>query len=109
LKGEIKMKVIDISAKLTNEKPVVKISDDMELAVKNDKNTVLLVQQELSREDGRPDIVKFDAVMKLIVGEKAVKALDALELPFNDYTTVVKAVMAAATGEDYDTVDARFQ
>lgn len=104
------MKVIDISSKLTNEKPIVKVTEDVELMVRNDKNTVLLVQQELEKNDGsKSDVEKFDTIMKLMVGDIAVRQIDALELSFVDYLMVVKAVLAAATGEEIETIEARFQ
>lgn len=103
------MKVIDISAKLTNERSVIKIADGVEFTVKNDKNTVLLVQQELNKEDNKTDIERFDTILKLLIDDDAVKKLDALELPFNDYMIVIKAVLAAATSESFDAIEARFQ
>lgn len=101
------MKVIDISSKLTNEKPIIKIAEGMEFPVKNDKNTVLTVNQLFSA-DGN-DVENFDKILKVLLGEKAVKAIDKLELPYQDYVTIIKGVTAAATGQEIEEVEQRFQ
>ena len=42
------MSMIDISKKLSNDKPVIKISEGKEYKINNSKNTMLLINQEIS-------------------------------------------------------------
>jgi hypothetical protein len=102
------MKVIDISSKLSNEKPVIKLADGLEFEVDNDKNKVLIMQQTLSSDEG-DDIEKFDKIITILLGKKAHDKIESLKYSFADYTTIVKAVMAAATDVDYEEIESRFQ
>lgn len=41
------MSMIDISKKLSNDKPVIKIAEGKEYKINNSKNTMLLINQEM--------------------------------------------------------------
>ncbi|MBY2477629.1 hypothetical protein KWV16_12140 [Clostridioides difficile] len=100
--------IIDISTKLTNEKPKIKISEDKVYTVNNSKNTVLIVNQRMS-ENNSNEIELIDDALKLLLGEKAFKEIDSMQLSFVDYKTIFVAVMAAISGETYEETETRFQ
>lgn len=101
-------KTIDISAKLTNERPLLKLREGLAYPIDNRKNTVLLLNQKLESSDLN-DLAKVDEVLGLVLGKEAVQAINKLDLTFEGYQTVFMAALAGAFGEDYETVEARFQ
>lgn len=98
-------KHIDISAKITMEKPTVTFCGKT-YEVNNGKNNMLLVQQYLGEEHG--DIEMLFRVVEMLLGKKASEEIDKLDLPLDALKTVYLAVMAAASGEDYEEAEARF-
>lgn len=107
--------IIDISSRITNELPLVKISDDLTITVNNRKNTILNVQamaaefERKAKED--PELNEFVMIGKaieMLAGAKAAKAIEELDLPVTEYKVVYHAIMAAATGTSIEDV-ARFQ
>mgnify|MGYP000757893727 CR=1 FL=1 len=102
-------KIIDISSKITNELPVVKITDEIVVTVNNRRSTILNVQamtKELERktDDEEYDEMAFmNKVLELIVGGKKVKEINDLDLPFPEYKEVYNAIFGAATGDYGDT------
>lgn len=101
-------KVIDITSKLTNDRPTIKLSEDMEFEVDNRKNTVLKVEKMLSGEDVN-SIAVIDQVLAEFIGKDAVEKIDKLDLSFGAYKTIFTGVMAGAMGEDFEVVKERFQ
>lgn len=100
-------KHIDISSKITLEKPTVAFCGKS-YEVNNGKNTMLLLQQYME-EDGHGDVDRLSHTLEMLLGKAAAKELDALDLPLDDLKTVYLAVMAAATGADFEETEARFQ
>lgn len=98
-------KHIDISAKITLEKPTVTFCGKT-YEVNNGKNTMLLLQQYAGEEHG--DLEMVDHTVALLLGKKAAAEIDKLDLPFDTLKTVYIAIMAAANGEDYEEAEARF-
>ena len=109
--------IIDISKKITNELPMIRISDTQIYSVNNRKNTILnmqaMIQEEerkAKQEDGTFDEMKLmDKALKMLVGAKAAKEIEEMDLPFPEYKIVYQAIMAAATGTDMEEVESRFQ
>lgn len=99
-------KHIDISAKITMEKPTVAFAGKT-YEVNNGKNTMLLLQQYMNGEHDNLEAV--DHTIKLLLGEKAAGEIDKLDLPMDALRTVYIAIMAAASGEDYEEAEARFR
>ena len=99
-------KHIDISAKITGERPTVAFSGKT-YEVDNGKNNMLLLQQYMTEKHS--DVELLIHALELLLGKKASAEVDALNLPLNELQTVYIAVMAAAAGEDYDEAMARFQ
>lgn len=101
-------KVIDISAKLTNEKPKLKLSEDKVYEIDNRKNTILVMYQKM-QEGNINDLELLDEVIGLLLGEKAAKEIDEMNLSIKDYQTIVIAIMAAIQEIEYEQAEAMFR
>ena len=100
------MGMIDISKKLSNEKPILKIAEGKEYNVNNSKNTMLLIDQQM--RSGENEVESMDYVIRLTLGEKAFKEIESMEMPFSDYKILFIGVMAAVSGQTYDEVEKNF-
>lgn len=98
--------MIDITSKLTTEKPQIKLGD-LVCTVNNSKNCVLQIMQIL--EGDGADMDKVDKILPIALGEGVAKKIDAMDLPFADYKMLITAVLAAATNTPYEDAEARFQ
>jgi hypothetical protein len=58
------IKVIDITSKLTEERPVLKVKDEM-FQVDDRKNTVIALNQELTKE-GSSNFGMMDKIIKIL-------------------------------------------
>ncbi|WP_160045578.1 hypothetical protein [Paenibacillus sp. USDA918EY] len=99
-------KTIDISGKLTNERPVLKLGEGKEYEIDNRKNTVLAIQSKM--DEGSEGTAYLDEVLELALGKEAVKEINESDISFADYQIIFVAALAGALGEDYETVEARF-
>lgn len=99
-------KMIDISSKISNALPVVKITDEIVVTVNNRKSNILKMQAMVKEQEkvakknkGEFDEIKFmNDVLGMLIGEKNAEAIDSLDLPLPDYKIVYEAIMDAATG-----------
>ena len=101
-------KVIDISAKLTNERPKLKLAKDKIYEIDDRKNTIILLNQKIQETDVN-DINAIDEIISIVLGEEAAKEIDAMNLPMAAYQSIMIAITAAVTGEDYEVAEARFR
>ena len=109
--------IIDISGKITNQLPVVKISDEIIVTVNNRKSTILNMQlmikeaeNKSKKNGGEYDEIAFmDKCLTMLIGQKLSDAINALDLPLPEYKLVYQWIMAAATGQSQGEVAARFQ
>lgn len=99
-------KVIDITPKLTNEAPVVKLWGK-EYTADTRKNTVLELYQMMDKSSGTPD--DMCKGIEMILGKDAIKAIDTENLYFADLKTVFYGALAAATDEPLDDIINRFR
>lgn len=95
-------KVYDISAKITNSRPTIKITEDLICEVNNRKSVVLCVQAmfkeaERKNTDDREIIEK---ALALLMGKNNAEKLEKLDLPFPEYMEVYHSVVAVAQGND---------
>lgn len=98
--------MIDISAKITNQLPVIKITDEIIVTVNNRKNTILNLQamvQEAERkaekEGGTYDEMAYIAkAMEMLIGKKSSEEIEKLDLPLPEYKEIYSVVMQVATG-----------
>ncbi len=100
-------KVIDITGKLTNEKPRVRISEDFEFEVNTSKNAVIKMQ--MLANENLPDIELMDEGLKILMGDEAYSRLEAMDLTVDGYKTVYTAVMACINNESFEDAAKRFQ
>lgn len=100
-------KTIDISGKLTNERPLLKLGEGKEYPIDNRKNTVLQAQTIMESSEAN-ELDKAGQVLELLLGKEAADEINASDLTFADYQMVFVATLAGALGEDYETVEARF-
>lgn len=101
-------KVIDISAKLTNERPKLKLAEDKIYEIDDRKNTILLLNQKMQGSDMN-DLNAIDEMIGVVLGEKAAKEINDMNLPIVAYQSIMIAIMAAVTGEEYEVAEARFR
>lgn len=100
-------RMIDIRSKITNQLPVIQITDEIVVTVNNRKSNILKVQafvkeqeKQAKKNSNEFDEVKFmNDVLTMLIGEKNAKAIEDLDLPLPDYKTVYEEIMKAATGE----------
>lgn len=105
--------IIDISGKITNQLPVVKITDDIVVTVNNRKSTVLNIQamareveQKAQQSENPEDYDRMPFMRKtleMLVGRKNADAIEALDLPMPEYSLVYETLMNTATGMTDDT------
>lgn len=98
-------KHIDISARITCERPTVAFCGKA-YEVNNGKNNMLLLQEYMDEEHG--DVDRLSHTLEMLLGKRAMEELDRLDLPLDELKTVYVAVMAAAMGEDMEEAEARF-
>lgn len=109
--------VIDIRDRITNELPMVRVTEELVITVNNRKNTILNMQAMISEEqrkslenEGAFDEMKMmRKTLEMLIGKKAADEVEALDLPFPEYKMVYQAIMAAATGNTMEDVEKRFQ
>lgn len=99
--------IIDISAKITNELPVVKITDDIVVTVNNRKSVILNIQAmalEAERKAKADESHEYDQMefikkaLGMLVGIKKAEDIEALDLPIPEYQEVYQTLMAVASG-----------
>lgn len=101
-------KVIDISKKLTNERPQLKLAEDKIYEIDDRKNTIILLNQKIQDTDVN-DINAIDEMISVVLGKEAAKEIDEMNLPMAAYQSIMIAIMAAVVGEDYEVAEARFR
>ncbi|GIO34346.1 hypothetical protein J2TS6_54870 [Paenibacillus albilobatus] len=99
-------KTIDITGKLTNERPVLKLGEGKEYPIDNRKNTVFQIQTKI--DEGGEGTEYIDEVLELALGKDAVKEINESDVSFADYQIIFVAALAGALGEEYEAVEARF-
>lgn len=99
-------KTIDITSKLTNERPVLKLGKGKEYPIDNRKNTVFQIQALMDAET--EGTAYLDEVLELALGKEAVKEINESDISFEDFQVIFVAALAGALGEDFEVVEARF-
>lgn len=103
-------KVYDISAKLTNERPKIKLAEDKIYEVDNRKNTVLKMQQKLQEQEADIDDLNFlDEAIEILLGKEAAKELSDMDLSIANYQTIFITIMAAIQEIEYEQAEAMFR
>lgn len=92
--------------KLKNEERFIKIGEES-YKVDCSKNTMIEVMALMEQESN--SIAAMEASMEKLIGKEGKDAIEARGLNLEDYKTVWIAIQAAASGETYETAEARFQ
>lgn len=100
------MGMIDISKKLTNDKPVIRITEGKEYKINNSKNTMLLINQEM--QNNKNELEAMDKAVKLALGESAFEEIESMELSFADYKVLFIGIMAGVSDQSYEEVEKSF-
>ena len=100
------MSMIDISKKLSNDKPVIKIAEGKEYKINNSKNTMLLINQEM--QNNKTELAAMDKVVKLALGQTAFQEIESMELSFADYKVLFIGIMAGVSDQSYEEVEKNF-
>lgn len=93
--------IIDISKKITNELPVVKITEELVVTVNNRKSVVLNIQamiEETQRTGKEEDIALMVKAMEMLIGKKHTDEIEKMDLPLTEYTMIFETIMDVATG-----------
>lgn len=100
----MKKNIFDISAQITNQLPVLKITDDIIVTVDNRHNNVLCIQGLAIESEGK---IKEEELMSktitMLIGEKHAKAIEELNLPLPEYKLVYRSLLQVALGTFEDT------
>lgn len=100
------MSMIDISKKLSNDKPVIKIAEGKEYKINNSKNTMLLINQEM--KNNKNELEAMDKAVKLALGQSAFEEIENMELSFADYKVLFIGIMAGVSDQSYEEVEKNF-
>lgn len=101
-------KTIDLSQKLDNTRPLIKIAEGKIYEVDNRKNTVLKLDQKMGAV-GQGDLQAIEEVIVSLLGKEAAKEIEAMDLSISSYNQIIIAIMALISDESYEVTEARFQ
>lgn len=94
-------KVIDISMKITNQLPMIRITEDLAVTVNNRKSTILNIQamaQEAETKENKDDMAFMIKGLEMLVGKDASDKIEALDLPIPEYKEMYNTIMQVAMG-----------
>lgn len=96
-------KIIDISSKLTTEKPQIKIGEKL-YCINNGIDTVLKFE-ELATQ-GSKGLIE---AIKLAISEESAKEINLESISIKNFKVLTVAIMAAMQDLEYEEAEARFQ
>ena len=103
------VKTIDISKYINNDAPQMVLFGKT-YTVKNDKKTILLLNEVQQKSD---DIDADEKIIELLVGKEAGAEICKVINESANYSDNAKVIMlnllALATGQDYEVLEARFR
>ena len=94
-------KVIDISMKITNQLPMIRITEDLVVTVNNRKSTILNIQamaQEAENKENKDDMAFMIKGLEMLVGKDASDKIEALDLPIPEYKEMYNTIRQVAMG-----------
>ena len=98
--------MIDISSKLTCEKPTLKLGEGLVFEIDNSKNTVLKVQNAMK---GKEDNEVIDMAIRELLGEEAHKKIESMNLSINAYKNIFIGLMAGISDMTYEEAEKQFR
>ena len=103
------VKTVDISKYINNDAPQMVLFGKT-YTVKNDKKTILLLNEVQKKSD---DIDADEKIIELLVGKEAGAEICKIINESSNYSDNTKVIvlnlLALATGQDYEDLEARFQ
>lgn len=101
----------DISAKITNKLPEVKITDDIIVTVNNRKSTILNIYamfEENKRKDDEEhndldEVGLMHKALGMLIGQKRADEIEALDLPIPEYKVLYQDLFTIARGDEEPT------
>ena len=99
--------VYDLSSRLTNDRPVIKIDKEHQYEVDNTMTAFTDIMDGIMDSEG--PLQAYPKVIKRILGDEAAAEIDAMNLSYQDYQEVYFATVAASEGLEIDEIKARFQ
>ena len=103
-------KIYDITSKITNDLPVLKITDEIVVTINNRKNNILCIQAMANENENKEEADRMGdeeligKSMRMLVGDASADRIEALDLPVNEYRAIYDAMLEIAlTGELSDT------
>jgi len=105
--------LFDISQRITNELPVLRITKDIICTVNNRKSNVLKVYamaKEIEKKNGqeggeKDEFAIMQKSLEMLIGVKEAKAIEEMDLPITEYRDIFQAVMAASQGKTLEGLD----
>lgn len=101
----------DISMKITNELPSLRITEQLTVTINNRKSTVLniqAIQKQMERKEKEAvekgeeyeddSMVFMTKSLEQLIGVKNTKEIDKMDLPLPEYKEVFQTIMSIATG-----------
>lgn len=94
--------VYDISARITNALPSLKVTEDLVVTINNRHKNIMAIralEDENERKNEEDKASEFEIIRKsleLLVGKEKAKIIEELDLPFNEYKELRTAIMEIA-------------
>lgn len=92
------MRRIDITSKLELETSAILVIEDMELEIRTDTKTALLLMDKL--RNGANTREQINEVTAIMFTEESKAKLDAMNLSYKDYKTVIGEAIAVINSEE---------
>lgn len=99
-------RVIDISARLSNEKTIVRLSEELEFEVDDSLENVMKFDTLVGDLSDIKSVIKG---IEHVLGDEAAAKLDLKKYNLTNLKVIVAAIMAAIQDEEVDKVLAAFQ
>ncbi len=96
--------IIDISMKITNQLPMIRITDNLVVTVNNRKSTILCIQamakevEKKKEKDDADDMAFMIKGLEMLIGKENADKIEAMDLPLPEYREMYNAIMQVAMG-----------
>lgn len=97
-------KFYDIRNKLDNTKSSVQIDDEHVYKINASKAAGMAINS-LNKNKDLDEFQKIDKIIKISLGEEALKYIDSLKLDIPNYTPIVNTIMAALNGKELEEIE----
>ncbi len=97
-------KFYDISKKVTNELPTLKIADGLIVTVNNRKSNVLkaMAAEEKKGDKEQDNFTVMSESLALLIGRESAQKVESMDLPISEYIMLYKTIMSMAMGKEVE-------